>query len=83
MFRLTEYYNDCRLSLDDAGDDRAPVNAGEDMKGNHFSEKSHEYNELWKGLDGWWKLQADRGILSFKTKRDALKMQAASARPNN
>lgn len=50
------------------------------MNGKHYSETKHAYNELWKGLDGWWKLQADHGILSFKTKRDALKMQIASER---
>lgn len=40
-----------------------------------------QLNEIWKIKEGCktlWKLQAPKGILTFRTKRDALKWQNAS-----
>ena len=40
--------------------------------------KKHNFNDLWKVQEGskiFWQVQAEKGILSFKRKKDALKWQ--------
>ena len=46
-----------------------------------LSKKMRKINEVWKGKEGSkvvWKLQAPNGILTFKTKKQAIAWQNAS-----